>query len=159
MSWGRHLFHICEKGPKIAPPSISGNHNNNDFWRPSGQPRVQSRTNFVVRSGCSGAHPGGCWVSPRVEVPQPLWAPLPVPTHPLRDSYFPCLLSEFPLLPLVFSIIIYSPCSTLQILLSDDLVSYKRTYPQHRHLARIILGKKMSVANSVPALPFSSTGN
>ena len=94
-----------------------------------------------------------------MEIPQPLWAPLPVPTHSLCDNYFPCLLSKFPVLPLVFSIIIYSPCPTLQILLSDDLVSYKMTYPQHGYLAHIILGKKMSVANSVPAVPVSSTGN
>lgn len=132
---------------------------NNDFWRPSGQSRVQSRAKLVVRSGCSGACPAAYWVSPRVEIPQPLWAPLPVPTHCLQDNYFPCLLSEFPLLPHIFSIVIYSPCHTLQILLSDDLASYKMTYPQHRYLARIILCKKMSVANSVPAVPFSSTGN
>lgn len=131
----------------------------NDFWRPSGQSRVQRRANLVVRSGRSGACPAACRVSPRVEIPQPLWAPLPVPTHCLCDSYFPCLLSEFPLLPHTFSIIICSPCPTLQILLSDDFVSYKMTYPRHRYLTHIMLRKKMLVADSVPAVPFSSTGN
>lgn len=132
---------------------------NNDFRRPSGQSWVQSRANWVVRSGCSGACPAAYWVSPRGDIPQPLWAPLPVPTHCLLENYFPCLPSEFPLLPHVCPIIIYSPCPALQILLSDDLVSYERTYPQHRYLAHIILCKEMSVANSVPDVLFSSTGN
>lgn len=81
-----------------------------------------------------------------------------MPPHSLHDNYFHCLLAEFPLLPFVFPIVIYSPCPTLEILLSDDLVSYKMTYLQHRYSAHIVLGKKVSVSNSAPAVPFCSTG-
>lgn len=53
---------------------------------------------------------------------------------------------------------LYSPCATFLILLSDILVSYKRTSPQHRYLAHVILVRNVS-CKLCSCVPFFSAGN
>ena len=60
-----------------------------------------SPTLLPKQVGCRGPCPGGSWISPEKETPQPPWQPVPGLRHPQREEVLPHVQVELPVLQFV----------------------------------------------------------
>ena len=81
---------------------FSQNHRMLGLGEPSGdhpaQPPAEAGS---PRAGCTGPCPGGSWISPEKETPQPLWAAWARLRHPQREEVLPHVQLELPRLQFV----------------------------------------------------------
>lgn len=162
MSQGRDLFHILKKDPKCLLLAfqriVTIIQADNDFWRPSGQPQVQSRANFIIRSGWSVYLSSILSISESEDSPASVGSSAGVYSLPLWQLFFLLSVRIFLVAACLFyHYLFHLPHSPNPVIwwfgfLQDDL-STAQIYDSY------FLSKNMPVANLVPAMPFCSTGN